>query len=61
MVPVRSNLSHIFSPRELRAVSWKNKINLCLILQLKYLQLDGVAVDEDEDELDFYAQAHLPG
>lgn len=25
------------------------------------LQLDGVAVDEDEDELDFYAQAHLPG
>lgn len=25
------------------------------------LQLDGVAVDDDEDELDFYAQAHLPG
>ncbi|CAB3382824.1 Hypothetical predicted protein [Cloeon dipterum] len=42
MVPIRTSLQHIFSPRELRA-------------------LDGAQVDEDEDEPDFYAQAHLPG
>lgn len=65
MVPLRAQLSRIFSPIELRAVSicFRDFIMIVkgsVLYNFLLLQLDSSKPDDDDDEPDFYAEAPLP-
>lgn len=62
MIPIRQQMERLFTPLELRAVSWMNFVFFEVFLTTFFVtQLDGTQAPENtEDEPDFYEQAPLP-